>query len=373
MISNSTTSYRAALALNNMAISLLESGCFELAAKTLSDGVTMMKLAFLTPKDDTNDGPLPAVAYCHEADKQEQSEQDREQQDEPADQQKQEQKHILKAPERILHYASKRYSRALRRRHRCSPQTSPKAASTRRQSSSDRLVQPDVQVVDAAHFMDLWHAVHYGPSSSVLFPIHISETNRGEKQQDTCQEVVKNFGILLFNLGLANYLVSANATTKNEGKSDCCCKNSNKYLVRAKTSLRMAQKTFLKSIMGTTIITTKSCKMNMCLDEQSSATSYNNDEQNANHQTDTKEQSQIASPLLTMTYHVTSLVDCQRKCSLQNEGQETIVTEQIDLVAASCFKMDQKNQHFYAEHSDRDVVLSGCSSLSKCQFSALAA
>ncbi|KAL7569828.1 hypothetical protein ACA910_008839 [Epithemia clementina (nom. ined.)] len=276
---NNSSCSRAAVALNNLATALLELGYFELASHTLHDGVAMMKLAFSNPKHTT------AVVAAKDAEPHQQ----------PS---KHQESSPTTSPERGLCRAYRRYARALaKRQQRCCTTASRRAVLPQSQR------QHEVQVLDSDNIQGLKHAVHYGPSASVVFPIRIVSSSTpwtssggcNDVDEEATSELTTNLGILLFNHGLANYRKASSSCSssssiskkeRNDGKNGKNTKKNNnkKYgnkcmMERALKSLKMAHTAFLP--LATTMARSKGAAPALrCAIHRGDDDDYDDDDQN---------------------------------------------------------------------------------------------
>ncbi|KAL7560568.1 hypothetical protein ACA910_001434 [Epithemia clementina (nom. ined.)] len=163
--------YRAALALNNMATILMQRGCHGSALSTLRDSLTMIRVAFVPVVDATTTKP----EFCHRT---------------------------------MLRDACKRLSRSIK-------------------SKSQSFSMVEANPIDDDDVASLRSAVTYGPSSVVAFPIRISAASCVELET---REITKQFSIILYNHGLASFLVSLESSRLK----------SRKHMKRSQKSLKMA-------------------------------------------------------------------------------------------------------------------------------------
>ena len=171
MSTNPNHEYRAALALNNMAATLIQRGCYGVAMTTLCDSLTMMQLAFV-PDSKPRCG---------------------------------------KSQHNIFQAASSRYALALKVR-------------------SIFLGHLEADPIDDDDVDRLRGAVRYGPSSTIAFPIKIGAPSCDESEP---HEITKQFGIILYNHGLAAFLLSLESPKEKTSRH---LKRSLKSLKMAKTS-----------------------------------------------------------------------------------------------------------------------------------------
>ena len=239
-------SYRAAVSLNNMAVTLLERGHYETALRTLSDCLTLMRIAFVAM------GPSSSL--------EQQEPQPELQHSEPQEPQHQERQQQQQDYKTIYSSASKRYIQTLYQQqphpecvgdHR-NPHSSRKSKTLK---SSFHSVLPcvEVQGLDDQDetIPTLRAAVQYGPTSSLLFPIRLARHGGGATcccqscaGAGSCQqsgaEITQQFGIMLYNHGVAQWLVAQQQHHQT--------KKQEKYLDRCLRSMRMAKKTFLSAL-----------------------------------------------------------------------------------------------------------------------------
>ncbi|KAL7574503.1 hypothetical protein ACA910_015863 [Epithemia clementina (nom. ined.)] len=153
----SLVAYRTALALNNMAITLMKKECDELALKTFSDSLSLMKVAFYK-KSET---PVNA--------------------------------------NETLKTAYKRCTHALN------------------MHESSNANEADIHVLDDDDFHALRSAVTYGPTSSVAFFVRISESLPCDAECDS-SELAQQLGIIVYNYGVSSFLVSRRRMEGKNGK-----------------------------------------------------------------------------------------------------------------------------------------------------------
>lgn len=146
--------YRSALALNNMAVILLQEGCYEPALRTLSDSLTLMQRAFATTQVT-----------------------------------KRRSKHGDDVD--VFDKAAKRYYRAVKR-------TSKSVLSV--------TIAAEVRPLGDNDIPELRAAVNYGPSSSVVFLVRISGFPCCETIDVEAQKITKHLGIILYNQAMAHFL-----------------------------------------------------------------------------------------------------------------------------------------------------------------------
>ena len=229
-------SYRAAVSLNNMAVTLLERGHYETALRTLNDCLTLMRIAFVAM------GPSSSL--------EQQEPQPELQHSEPQEPQHQEPQQQPQDYKTIYSSASKRYIQTLYQQ-----QPHPESVGDHRNPHSSRKSCAEVQGLDDQDetIPTLRAAVQYGPTSSLLFPIRLARhggggtcgcqscAGAGSCQQQSGAEITQQFGIMLYNHGLAQWLVAQHHHHHQTKKQE-------KYLDRCLRSMRMAKKTFLSAL-----------------------------------------------------------------------------------------------------------------------------
>ncbi|KAL7580623.1 hypothetical protein ACA910_002139 [Epithemia clementina (nom. ined.)] len=193
-------SYRAALALNNMATTLMEQGCLVPALQTMGDSLTMMQLAFVPQSASAVDAAATTTATTTRT---------------------------SKSPEAIVQAATQRYSRTMTKKRKTLKQQQQQQQQQESRSSSTYSFTSSYSLVKATPLDDnnndtseLRCAVEYGPSHLVVFPIRTSGLVCDER--DT-HEITKQFGIILYNLGLANLLVSLQEKENNQKNHNNHC------------------------------------------------------------------------------------------------------------------------------------------------------
>ena len=165
-MSASPSTYRTALALNNMAVTLMKKHCFELALKTINDSILLMKSAFHSEAMGTHPNDTFAAAYRRCS-------------------------HALTMPDRGY-------------------------------MSGD----VEVHVLDDEDYETLRSSVNYGPTSSIAFVVRISETLTCQSTGDSL-DIAQQLGILVYNHGVASLLLSRH---RSEGKSGKYLQKSSKSL-----------------------------------------------------------------------------------------------------------------------------------------------
>ncbi|KAL7580624.1 hypothetical protein ACA910_002140 [Epithemia clementina (nom. ined.)] len=228
-------SYRAALALNNMATTLMQRGCYSAARITLNDSLTMMQMPFVVAAPTTSgsccggaaegqqqQGPRRALARNNK---------------------------ISKSPEAVLRAASQRYCQAISEPKPPRPLLVYTAASGCSSSFPWPVV---VTPIDDDNVSDLRCAVvEKGPSQHhvMVFPIRMSGLSACD-EADT-HEITKQFGIILYNQGLVNFLLLYSlSTTTTLMTDDHSSQQKEKYQERALKFLKKAKATFVSVLTG---------------------------------------------------------------------------------------------------------------------------
>jgi hypothetical protein len=205
-------SYRAALALNNMSVSLLEQGCFHEGLRPFQDSLSILKgilgLRF---------GELQPSSMAHD-----------------------DEQHSSSVQLKMQHAT-----------------TLLAQCQTMGQSSSQpRRVKPseaaDVYALDHGDLTLMKDALRYGSSSSVAFPVYLRSTSSFDK------DVQQQVAVVLYNLSLAMLLDHAHGVTSSSSNMDMdsTCNNrteqqdsnSNNPLLVAFQYLSMAQTILSQSI-----------------------------------------------------------------------------------------------------------------------------
>ena len=192
-------SYRAALSLNNAGASLLERGLYREAYKTLTESLLLVKQVFQGEQQE------------HKSLHQEQP--------------------VMDEPQSLTDSFLR--SAAVRL-----------AGPFKEERTSSVVV--DVTIVEDADWCALRRAAVYGPSTSVVFAVRISEEN--------FESITQHFGVLLYNHGLAAFLLNRQILLEQEDKNSKASSSSKKarsYLAKAQASWQMADRT-LDSVLQTT-------------------------------------------------------------------------------------------------------------------------
>ena len=237
--------YRAALALNNMAVVLIQKGTFREAMHTLRDSLTLLQRAFQPSSPEASRGQRRSTATsCRR----------RRRRKEPQDTTTK-----TKYPKKnddndnnkcLFEAACQRYSKVLL----------PQGTSSASNKNTDHQDALEVTVVEDNELFSLLSAAMYGPSSTLWFPIRITSFSAtcGTHNNDMLLldplEVTKQFGILLYNHGLATLLV-AQTTPPTTLKSAACSKSTKQYIRKSHKSLRMAQTCLVSSLTTSTTTT----------------------------------------------------------------------------------------------------------------------
>ncbi|KAL7561333.1 hypothetical protein ACA910_018528 [Epithemia clementina (nom. ined.)] len=151
--------YREALALNNMAVTLMQNGCFEQASSTLSDSLALMQTAFVPQEQIKKRRTGPSFEK-----------------------------------------SSARCSESLSN----SPSLSP--------SSSNAA---EIQPLNDEQISELRAAVNCGGAPSKVFPIRISEFSCWNDNKSETPEITMQLGIILYNQAVANFLLSIQSGNRN--------------------------------------------------------------------------------------------------------------------------------------------------------------
>ncbi|KAL7561492.1 hypothetical protein ACA910_016291 [Epithemia clementina (nom. ined.)] len=248
---SSTSSYRAAMALNNMAVSLLEKGCPVMARIMLGDAVTWMQ-HLVGPSSSTSSSS--SFGSSREL---------------PASQVR----GGPSSPEVIFQDASRRYSYALRQRLSSPGTPSTSLTTTTGTGGLGRTagVVYQVETMDHDNFGALRAAVqhHPDPSVVVVFPIRFSGLISSSSPCGGCNDndttnpneikiaAAQTLGIVLYNLGLVNYVLASfttssssrkkrkNPTGDRVGSDHHSVAAARRYLAKSQTALRLAKSTFL--------------------------------------------------------------------------------------------------------------------------------
>ena len=236
---------RAALALNNMAVVLIQKGTFREAMHTLRDSLTLLQRAFQPSSPEASRGQRRSTATsCRR----------RRRRKEPQDTTTK-----TKYPKKnddndnnkcLFEAACQRYSKVLL----------PQGTSSASNKNTDHQDALEVTVVEDNELSSLLSAALYGPSSTLWFPIRITSfsatcgTNNNDMLLLDPLEVTKQFGILLYNHGLATLLV-AQTTPPTTLKSAACSKSTKQYIRKSHKSLRMAQTCLVSSLTTSTTTT----------------------------------------------------------------------------------------------------------------------
>ena len=193
-------SYRAALSLNNAGASLLERGLYREAYKTLTESLLLVKQVFQGEQQE------------HKSLHQEQP--------------------VMDEPQSL----TDSFLRSAAVRLAGVPLKEERASS----------VVADVTIVEDADWCALRRAAVYGPSTSVVFAVRISEEN--------FESITQHFGVLLYNHGLAAFLLNRQLLLEKQDKNSNASSSSKKarsYLAKAQASWQMAHRT-LDSVLQTT-------------------------------------------------------------------------------------------------------------------------
>ena len=206
------SAYRAALALNNLSVTMMHRGCFGPAVSTLCDCLTTMQLAFVPKAYRKARHHNSTVGTNTSA--------------------------ILRARlNQIVVNASRRYRRTM------------KLLSKRDGNSLQDTAAsfPEVVPLDNDDISGLLSVAQYGPSFSMVSPIRIvGVCDNAEGDQET-DEIIKHFGIMLYNHGLASFLVATTTNKRSRNQPSLKHKKTqNKYLQRSHKSLEMAERTLLQ-------------------------------------------------------------------------------------------------------------------------------
>ena len=185
-------SYRAALSLNNAGAALLERGLYREAYKTLTESLLLVKQVFQGEQQE------------HKSLHQEQP--------------------VMDDPRSL----TSSFLRSAAVRLAGVPLKEERASS----------VVADVTIVEDADWCALRGAAVYGPSTSVVFAVRISEEN--------LESITQHFGVLLYNHGMAAFLLNRQLVLKQHDK-----KKARSYLAKAQASWQMADRT-LDSVLQTT-------------------------------------------------------------------------------------------------------------------------
>ncbi|KAL7572976.1 hypothetical protein ACA910_007476 [Epithemia clementina (nom. ined.)] len=248
--------YRAAIALNNMATTLMQKGCYEAASRTLSDS---LKLIQMTNKEGEaeqgNDNDCARTTSGKRA----------------RSQARKSGCFTDRSPREIFQSASRRFSHHAFQRHSIAP---PVLRSSRKRTTTTTVVE--VNPIDDDDIAGLQAAVRYGQSSAMVFPVRIvsfaswsssscvvaaGENCMGDDTvaATTKDILTKQLGIILYNHGLAAFLVSMSSesssttnmsTTIEQGNVLSLANNkmNRKYSKHSQKSLNMAETTFSLSL-----------------------------------------------------------------------------------------------------------------------------
>jgi hypothetical protein len=193
-------SYRAALALNNMGVSLLEQGCFNEGLRPLKDSLSIMK-GILEHHQHTSSTSNFAVAATHD-----------------------ERNVQLKMQSATILLAECQMGRS---------QTEPSQAA-------------DVYALDHGDLTLMKDALRYGSSSSVAFPVYLRSTAAFDK------DVEQQVAVVLYNISVAILLNHAHGSdTMDTTTTEEQQQESNNILLDAFQYLSIAQTILSQSIEDT--------------------------------------------------------------------------------------------------------------------------
>ncbi|KAL7572981.1 hypothetical protein ACA910_007479 [Epithemia clementina (nom. ined.)] len=240
--------YRAAIALNNMATTLMRKGYFEMALSTLCDA---LKIIQKTAPSKDEDGTHATTTRS-------------EQREVGRKRRRRRRSASRTSPETIFDAASKRFSRVF---HPTTVLSLSKGATI--------LSEIEVDVLDDNDISGLQAAVRYGQSFAVVFPVRIvsyaswswaAGRTHDEFVSTSRNVLAKQLGIILYNHGLAAFLVVRLRTTTTEqhflwppSLSSVLASGAThdvsltgqrrRYMKNSQTSLRMAETTFSSSLL----------------------------------------------------------------------------------------------------------------------------
>ncbi|KAL7562762.1 hypothetical protein ACA910_014368 [Epithemia clementina (nom. ined.)] len=232
--------YRAALALNNMATTLLEKKCFDAALCTFGDSLLMMQRAFVPPEQIQKQRENRKRRARRSSSSSSSSSTQGAGTLDPKSSSSSSSSSSSFSYEQVVQAASRRYAQALKQQDQVRSSSIYKNTYLVVESSEiDKAQQPKVCEVTSIEDDDipsLRAAMRYGPSSTLAFPIRImtSSSSSCDNAEDEMVELTKQFGILLYNHGLASFLVSTAQQPR--------------HLKRSQSSLQAAETTFLSAL-----------------------------------------------------------------------------------------------------------------------------
>ena len=203
--------YRTAMALNNMAISLLHVGHYAEALRTCSEGLQTMQSIFMPNNLSSNNN-----TDCPSSTKPNVSER------------------LKRARARLLQHTQQTSQASSERTHKKHPQDSSNNNNNNNTPSTTARPrrQMDIHEFEDDEYVAIRNVAMYGPSSTVAFPVRLRES---VTLNGTPLEIAFHVGLMLYNQGVLNIMAASNTTTK---------KKKDAHMSAAARSLEMAQKTF---------------------------------------------------------------------------------------------------------------------------------
>mmetsp|Transcript_16058 Transcript_16058/g.44198 ORF Transcript_16058/g.44198 Transcript_16058/m.44198 type:complete len:315 (-) Transcript_16058:64-1008(-) len=184
--------YRTALALNNVSVSLLHNGCPQEALKTSSDALSILQKTLKSNHSADGTARAQKAAEKHQQVLCQATQQQPQQQDPPPQDDK-----TTEA--------------------RCRTQ----ASSQKKSRMSFFCSGLEVNELDDDDISSAKYIARYGPSTTIFFPIRICESLSVDDQDDIIQqsEIARHLGIILYNNGLLRYIVAIHHESKETEKA----------------------------------------------------------------------------------------------------------------------------------------------------------
>ena len=267
--------YRTALVLNNQAVTWMQHGQFGPAMRTMCECLSNMQRAFVTTSSTTHKKQKKTTrrTALHPQEQYPQS------------------KHKSKNHQNKNHKNKTTVVEGLPEAHPSSSSHTHVAGRTKSKDHPDKTnknshetiapaasVIMDIEPIEDTDIGRLLAMARYGPTTSMASPIRIA----GAASCDETDEIQKHFGIMLYNHGLATFLVSTTirpkqrrARTHRDGTTSTTSSTyqryadrHKKYMARSQKSLEMAEKTLVLLLAASNASHSKPWTDSVVLDQQ---------------------------------------------------------------------------------------------------------